>query len=456
MRDYSAVWQKAMEEIRGELTDPEYMLWLNKLGYEASREGAVVARAPSKLIVDQVKLRYSEKLEEKLEELAGEKLALEFVVKKNPEAAARQEAKEAPAEESPKPKAGPRLSLLNEKYSFENFIIGENNKFAANAAMAVAKNPGRAYNPLLIYGGAGLGKTHLLQAIGNAIHKNFEDKSLVYVTAESFTNEFINTVRGSTSQTIKNRFKNKYRSLDVLLIDDIHFLQRTQDTLEELFHTFNALHDNNKQIVFTCDRPISELKHMEDRLTSRFRWGTMANLQAPSYETRYAIVKQIVDARSLSIPDAVINLICNNITTNVRSLEGAIETLEAYLDLVNREISLDKAQELLRDSFSLPQEKNVTIDIIKKTVADYYNISFSALSAKKRTKALSDPRQVAMYISRQITEYTWEEIGQEFGKNYSTVIHACGKIEAKMKSDPSLESRIQSLTQKIKENSIKE
>ena len=449
MQDYSAIWHEAMKELRRGVTDAEYMMWLNKLSYEASRDGVLVACVPSGLIRDQVKLRYSRILEDKLEEQAGQKIALEFVVKKAPEAASRQEKKEAFAEEAPK--AAARHSQLNEKYSFENFVIGESNKFAANAAMAVAKNPGRAYNPLLIYGGVGLGKTHLLQAIGNSIHKDFEDKKLVYLTAESFTNEFIFSLGSKTTQ----KFKNKYRSVDVLLIDDIHFLQKKEDTLEELFHTFNALHDNNKQIVFTCDRPISELKYMEDRIKSRFRQGTMANLQSPSYETRYAIVKQMVDTRSLNIPADVINLICNNITTNVRALEAAIENLAAYAELVSKQITLDIAQTQLRDLFSAPQENNITLDIIKRTVADYYGISLSDLSAKKRTKALSDPRQLAMYISRQITEYTWAEIGQEFGKEYSTVIHACDKIKAKMKTDPTLENRIQSLTQKIKENSIK-
>ncbi|MCL1817445.1 MAG: chromosomal replication initiator protein DnaA [Spirochaetaceae bacterium] len=452
MLDYSAVWQEAMRELRKELTDTEYMMWLNKLGYEASREGAVVACVPSKLILDQVKLRYSHLLEEKLEELAGEKLALEFVVKKNTASSSRQEKKEAPAGEPPKPKAAARHSQLNEKYSFETFVIGESNKFAANAAVAVAKNPGTAYNPLLIYGGVGLGKTHLLQAIGNAIHKNFDAKKLVSVTAENFTNEFIYSIGNKTTQ----KFKNKYRSVDVLLIDDIHFLQKKEDTLEELFHTFIALHDNKKQIVFTCDRPISELKYMEDRIKSRFRQGTMANLQSPSYETRYAIVKQMVDSRSLNIPADVIDLICNNITTNVRELEAAIENLTAYGELIDKEITLDIAQKQLRDLFSSPQEKKVTIDIIKRTVADYYDISFGDLSAKKRTKALSDPRQVAMYICRQITEYAFEEIGQEFGKNYSTVMHACGRIKDKMKSDPTLEGLIHNLIQKTKENSIKE
>jgi chromosomal replication initiator protein len=449
--NYSALWQEAIKQLRGEIPDSEYMMWLNKLSYESSKEGAIVICAPSKFVFDQIKTRYSLMLEEKLLELSGgKKITLELIIKKNASPEAKQDKKEPAPAEVKKPIT--QHSLLNANYSFENFVIGENNNFAANAAIAIAKNPGRAYNPCLIYGGVGLGKTHLIQAIGNYIHKNFDDKKIVYVTAENFTNEFIFSLGNNTTR----RFKDKYRNADALLIDDIHFLQKKESTLEELFHTFEALHEFNKQIVFTCDRPISELKYMEDRMKSRFSQGITANLQSPSYETRYAILKKKTELLNVSIPDEVINLICNNVTTNVRDLEAALKTLAGYAELVNKKITPEIAQTQLRDFFHGSQQNNIPVDIIKRTVADYYGVSFNDLSAKKRNKAVSDPRQVAMYITRELTEYAWSEIGQDFGgRDHSTVMHAYDKIKNKMKADPTLETRIISLVQKIKENSIK-
>jgi chromosomal replication initiator protein len=454
VQDYSVAWQKMVKELRREISDAEYMMWLNKICYESSGEDLVIVCVPSKLIRDQVKVRYRQMLEDKLEDIMGRKITLEMAIKTNSGQEVKQEKKETAPPSVEIKKSVTQHFQLNEKYSFENFVIGESNTFACNAALAIAKNPGRAYNPCLIYGGVGLGKTHLLQAIGNQIYKTFEDKKVVYVTAENFTNEFIDSLGNNTPQ----RFKKKYRNTDVLLIDDIHFFQKgkKEGTLEELFHTFNALHDNNKQIVFTCDRPISELKNIEDRIRTRFSMGLTTNLDAPSYETRFAIVKKKIASLSITIPDNVIDLICNNVTTNVRDLEAALTTLLGYAELVNKNITLEIAQAQLRDLFSSPQQNNVTIDIIKRTVADYYGISFNDLSAKKKTKALSDPRQVAMYITREITEYAWTEIGQEFGgRDHSTVMHAHDKIRDKMKTDPTLEGRIQSLIQKIKENSVK-
>lgn len=453
--DYSAVWREAIKQVCGEISKTEYMLWLNKLGYEDSKENAIVACVPSTLLLDQIKTRYLQTLEDKLEEISGgKKIVLELVVKQNHSREEKQEKKEIPsAPVVETKKIIPQHVQLNERYSFENFVIGENNKFAANAAIAIAKNPGRAYNPCLIYGGVGLGKTHLIQAIGNQIHRTFEDRRVVYVTAENFTNEFIDSINNTPQ-----KFKKKYRNTDVLLIDDIHFFQKgkKEGTLEELFNTFNALHENNKQIVFTCDRPISELKNIEDRIRTRFSMGLTTNLDAPSYETRFAILKRKVQSLSVAIPDEVIDLICNNVTTNVRDLEAALTTLVGYAELVNKNINLDIAQAQLRNIFSSPEQNNVTIDIIKRTVADYYGISFSDLSARKRTKALSDPRQVAMYITHELTEYATTEIGQEFGgRDHSTVMHACDKIKNKMKTDSTLEPTVQKLIKKVRENSIK-
>jgi chromosomal replication initiator protein len=341
---------------------------------------------------------------------------------------------------------------LNVEYTFNHFIVGENNSFAANASIAIAKNPGTAYNPCLIYGGVGLGKTHLIQSIGNYIYTENQKSRVVYVTSETFINEFIQSIQ----QGKNHQFKNRYRNVDVLLIDDIHFLQGKNQTQEELFHTFNALYESNKQMVFTCDRPVSELKHLTDRLRSRFERGLNVDLQPPNFETRYAILKRKVEDKRAPIDDQVIELISKNITTNVRDLESALTKLIAYSDILSKKITVDIAQEQLKDVFSNPKQSNITIEIIQRAVAEYFNLSPFDLRGKKRTKAIAFPRQIAMYITRTITEYSTTEVGLEFGgRDHTTVMHACQRIESRMKADPYLEPTIQRLMRRIKEYGTK-
>ena len=337
---------------------------------------------------------------------------------------------------------------LKQEYNFERFVRGDNNDFAYMASYAISKNPGKAYNPCMIYGGVGLGKTHLLQAIGNLSYKEFENIKIAYVTAETFTNEFILSIKENTI----HRFKNKYRSGDMLLIDDVHFLPGKVETQEELFHTFNALYDANKQMIFTCDRPVSELKKLSDRLRSRFERGLNVDLQPPNYETRIAILTKKIEEQNIEIPDAVIELICQNIKTNVRDLEKALTKLIAYAELVNRTISLEIAQRQLKDFFTDSDYRNVTIDLIQRTVAEYFALSSNDLKGKRRSKAIVFPRQVAMYISRDLTEYSTTEVGLEFGgRDHTTVMHACQRIEDRMKTDATLSPTIQHLIRTIKE-----
>jgi chromosomal replication initiator protein len=350
------------------------------------------------------------------------------------------------------PSKGPH-SQLRADYTFESYVIGENNSFAANAAQAIARNSGTAYNPFLIYGGVGLGKTHLMQAIGNYIHAQTELK-VIYITAETFTNEFIASIQGS--ERAKAAFKNKYRYTDILLIDDIHFLQKKVGIQEELFYTFNALYDANKQMVFTCDRPVSELKDFNDRLRSRVGRGLNVDLEPPDYETRCAILKKKTETSGISIPDDVIALVSKNISTNVRDLEGALNTLTAYATLVGKPITMEIAQQRLKDVFASPRQSNMSIEIIQRVVAEEFHLSPNDLKSKKRTQSIVYPRQLAMYIIREITEYTTTEIGQEFGgRDHTTVMHACQKIEDRVKSDPSMDSTIQSLIRTIKDYSAK-
>jgi len=350
----------------------------------------------------------------------------------------------------PKKEKSPH-NQLRKDHTFDNYIIGDNNSFASNAAIAISKNPGTAYNPFLIYGGVGLGKTHLMQSIGNYIYDK-SDSKVIYITAENFTNEFVQSIQSRTIQA----FKNKYRYIDVLLIDDIHFLQKKTETQEELFYTFDALYNGNKQMVFTCDRPVSELKNLSDRLRSRFERGLTVDLQPPSYETRCAILKKKAEERKVRIPDDVIELISRNVTSNVRDLEAALLKLTAYTDLVGKEINITIAQQQLKDVFASPKQSNVTLEVIQRVTAEYFALSFNDLKGKKRTKAIAFPRQLAMYIARDITEYSTTEVGMEFGgRDHTTVMHACQKIEERIRSDPTLDSTINTLIRSIKEYSSK-
>ena len=464
--NYSVFWDEAINQAKTELGEHEFAMWFN-IEYASSDENAILVRVPSSFYRDQFIRQYQKYLEDKLLDLTGKRLALEFTIVK-PSA---DQVEMPPSETNSKSDTVARPSMGRQKnaekpheqdrgkhpqlrldYTFENFVIGDNNGFAANAALAISKNPGTSYNPFLIYGGVGLGKTHLMQSIGNRVWVENAKARIICITAEEFTNEFIQSIHDKTTQN----FKNKYRFVDVLLIDDIHFLQNKLGSQEELFHTFNALYDANKQMVFTCDRPVSELKNLSDRLRSRFERGLNVDLQPPNFETRCAILKKKVEAGKVLVPNEVVEIIAKNISTNVRDLEAALTKLLAYSELVRKDITLDIAQHQLKDIFSQSKHGNVTIDNILRVVADYYKLSYSDIKGKKRTKNIAFPRQVAMYIAREITEYSTTELGFEFGgRDHTTVMHACQKIDERLKLDPNLESTIQGLVRSIKELSSK-
>ena len=339
--------------------------------------------------------------------------------------------------------------LLQEEYTFDTFIPGDNSNFAYNASIAVSKNPGKQYNPILLYGGSGLGKTHLMQAIGNYIYNHNDEKlKICYVSAESFTNEFIlSTKEGNT-----NSFKNKYRNLDVLLLDDIHFLQNKDATQEELFYTFNALHEKHAQMVFTCDRPIREIKYMAERLISRLSNGLCIDLQPPNYETRVAILQKKIEIMGKSLDFEIIEYIAKNVETNVRELEAALNKVFGYADLIGQNPSIDIAKHLLKDILNSNLNDNVTLETIQKVIADNYNITVANLRGKSREKKFVIPRQIAIYISRELTESSYSELGEEFGgKDHSTIMTTYKKISEQIKIDPTLESKIQLLIREIKE-----
>ena len=446
-RSYEAVWKQAYKDIAEELSEQELATWFRGIEYTGSGDSHIVLSVPSSFYKDQISQRYLGKLEAKLSELAGQELAIKFAIQKRSARSAPEDGGRAQKTDdvAARKRQHPQL---NREYTFERFIVGESNSFAANASLAISKNPGVGYNPCLIYGGVGLGKTHLIQAIGNSVYREFPDLKVSYVTVETFANEFILSIQRKTGY----QFKNKFRSVDVLLIDDIHFLEGKEGTQEELFHTFNALYDANKQMVFTSDRPVSEIKSLSDRLRNRFERGLNVDLLPPNYETRIAILKKKIEEKKVDILDSVVELICRNVNTNVRDLEKALTKLIAYAELVNKNITIEIAKQQLKDFFAQPRQKSITIELIQKIVSDYFGLSYKDLRGKRRTKAVAFPRQMAMYLSRELTEYSTTEIGSEFGgRDHTTVMHACQKIDDRMKLDPNLDPSLQQLKKRIKE-----
>jgi chromosomal replication initiator protein len=454
--DYELFWKETLKLIKSEKGEQEFAMWFN-LEFLKATEKEVIIAVPSSFYRDQVRQRYHNYIETKLKGLTGRDISVVFEVKPREieNTTTEKTANKKPEGAFPEPSIQKKEkktihTQLNKDYTFDNYVIGDNNNFASNAAQAIARNPGNAYNPFFIYGGVGLGKTHLMQAIGNFIHENSTGK-IIYITAENFTNEFVLAIKEDRMPL----FKNKYRFIDILLIDDIHFLENKWETQEELFHTFNALYDTKKQIVFTCDRPASELKKVNSRLRSRFERGLNVDLQPPNFETRCAILKKKIENTHINIPDDVISLISKNVSTNVRDLEAALTKLVAYSELVGKPLTVNVAQQQLKDVFASPRQTNISIEIIQRVIADYFSLLSSDIKGKKRSQNIVFPRQIAMYIAREITGFSTTEIGQSFGRDHTTVMYACQRIEERKQADPTLDSTIQNLIRIIKDTNAK-
>ncbi len=464
--NYIDFWKEAISQIKYALNEEdrsqEFDMWFSPLGYIESNSTTITIALPSLFMKDQfISRNYDSILIKKMEELTGKNFEFIFIIKQIEKTALKEIIEDdepiqirtsAKKEETVFVKNHPDM---NSSYTFDSFVTGDNNSFAYNAALAISKNAGKLYNPVLFYGGVGLGKTHLLQAIGNALHENGY-KKIIYITAENFTNEFIWAIKEKSNQ----KFVNKYRTADILLIDDIHFLQGKSSTQEELFHIFNSLYEANKQIVFTCDRPITELKDITERLKSRFGRGLNVDLLPPQYETRIAILEKKLDYLRTqispkiidNIPREVIHIIAQNIETNVRDLESCLTTIIAYAELTGTAITEEITYNQLRDKFSAPQQGNIAIDIIQRVVAEEYNISISDIKGKTRKKNIVFARQIAMYIAQNLTEYSTTELGVEFGnKDHTTVMHSCKKIENDIKNDSKLDYKIQGIMKTIKD-----
>lgn len=441
LKDY---YLEALEETQGRIQKGK-QIWLSNASFKKEGKDSITLVFATKMYLNNFNSYCKSELQNVLDDLAGTHIEIETIIgdteekNEDPEPVVIPEA----VEEQPK-----RSSYLNPIYTFESFIPCENTNFAYNAAKAIAMHPGINYNPCLIYGGVGLGKTHLLQSVGNYIEKENPKKKVIYVTAETFTNDFINSLQQKNASS----FRIKYRKADVLLIDDIHFLQEKISTQEELFHTFNDLYESNKQIIFTCDRPISELKGFTDRLKSRFTRGLNLNLTAPDYETRVAILKKKCENQNVRIYDSVISYMAENIKTNVRDLEGSLTTLIAYSKLIKTNITLEIAQEQLKNLIAAPMasEQDISISTIVREVASYYNIETSELKGKKRTAIIKDARNMAIYLTRKITQYSTTEIGNYFDRDHSTITHSIDKVDKERKENSDLAAALDTLENNIR------
>jgi chromosomal replication initiator protein len=450
----NGIWEKTLIQLEQTLTPQHFSTWIKPIQFVGLEEDVVFLQVPNRFILDWIKDHYTSLIQEILSEITAEPFRINLNIaspknNKNLKLSSMDVEKAQPEQiqvkVSPPARSRNNAFNLNIKYTFDEFVLGSSNQFACAAAMAVANNPATTYNPLFIYGGVGLGKTHLINAIGNAILKNNPEMKVCYYTSEKFMNELINSLRYAKM----DEFRNKFRSMDVLLIDDVQFIAGKERTQEEFFHTFNALYDSHKQIVVTSDKFPKEIPGLEERLRSRFEWGLIADIQAPDMETKQAILKMKAEQNGIDLPEDVISFLANSVSSNVRELEGYLIRIGAYASLTAIPISLDMAQDVLKDIL-IEKRRELTVEEIQKQVAAHFSIKVSDIKSSKRMKALVLPRQIAMYLARQLTPHSYPEIGERFGgKDHSTIIHAIKKIEKIMEEDFQVRSTINSLKKEL-------
>jgi len=441
------LWEKTLNIMKGELSEVSFNTWIKSAIPLSLINDTLKLGVPNNFTKEILETRYRDLLINALKIISPRKYNIEFTVAS--EESVDLEEKNIKKTLSSNVVISDEMSAtLNPKYTFDSFVIGNSNRFAHAASLAVAESPAKAYNPLFVYGGVGLGKTHLMHAIGHYILENNPKSKVVYVSSEKFTNELINSIKDDKNV----EFRNKYRNVDVLLIDDIQFIAGKDATQQEFFHTFNALHEANKQIILSSDRPPKEIPTLEDRLRSRFEWGLIADIQTPDFETRIAILKKKADVEGLNISNDVMVYIATKIKSNIRELEGALIRIVAYSSLTNKEITVDLAAEALKDIISSKQSKIITIDSIQDIVSSYYNLRIEDFKSQRRTRNVAFPRQIAMYLARKLTDTSLPKIGEEFGgRDHTTVIHAYEKISESLKEDENLQQAINELTKKIQQ-----
>jgi len=454
------IWNQTLNEIKDKLSNPSFKTWFsNTKPVDLKDDNILMIEVPNDFIKDWIETRYNELITDIIQDLTDTDLDCRFYteeelneLKEVEEENDSQNEKDNKGETTKKSEDEKRKyninNNLNPKYSFDSFVVGNGNRFAHAAALAVAEAPAKAYNPLFLYGDVGLGKTHLMQAIAHYILKHNPDNKVVYVSSETFTNELINAIKDDKTAA----FRDKYRNIDILLVDDIQFLANKERTQEEFFHTFNSLHEANRQLIISSDRPPKEIPTLEERLRSRFEWGLITDIQKPDLETRIAILRKKADMENLKVPNEVIIYIANNIQSNIRELEGALIKVIAYSSLVDKEIDIDLAENALKDLIVEDSEpREVNIELIKDVVVDYYNLKKEDMTSKKRTQKIAFPRQIAMYLSRELTDLSLPHIGEEFGgRDHTTVIHAYNKIEEKIEDDNEFNKVVDKIITRIK------
>jgi chromosomal replication initiator protein len=442
--DAKQVWRAVLGELQVSLSPANFETWLKDTTLVEIDESRFRIAAPNGFARDWLDNRYRTLVSQTLARVVGGSVQVEFVVADAPGPVPSQ------ADEDgllpPPASAGGNTVNLNGRYTFSNFIVGSANRLAHAAALSVAERPGHAYNPLFLYGGVGLGKTHLMHAIGNAVAAKFPRKRILYATSEKFTNDFINSIREQKMED----FRNRYRRIDVLLIDDIQFIAERERTQEEFFHTFNAIHEAGKQIVLSSDRPPKAITTLEERLRSRFEWGLIADLTPPDLETRIAILRSKAEDQLNLIPAEVIEFIARKVVSNVRELEGALNRVIAYASMSGMPINNELASAVLSNVMYNPKKRSITPQRIVRAVADYYGVNLDQLRSSKRDRAIVVPRQIAMYLIREETDISLLRIGAELGgRDHSTVLHACDKIARELAENDEMRREISAVREMI-------
>lgn len=443
-------WNEILNTVKTEheISDVSFDTWMRPLEVFGIVGNKLYILVPSEqMALSYISKKYYLPLKVAVAEITGIEYEIEFIL---PEQAKKLHTAKAP-------KAQPSSlssdhSNLNPNYTFETFVVGNNNRFAQSAALAVAESPGEAYNPLYIYGGPGLGKTHLMHSIGHFILEQNPDTKVIYVTSEEFTNEVIESIRNGNASSM-TRFRDKYRKVDVLMIDDIQFIIGKESTQEEFFHTFNALQTQGKQIILTSDKPPKEMETLEERIRSRFEWGLMADIGMPDYETRMAILRKKAETDNFNINDEILNYIANNIKSNVRELEGALNKLLAYNNLVHTEITMDIAQKELQNIITPDKPKEITPQLVIEVVSEHFQISLDQMISKNRSSDIAKPRQIAMYLCKNMTDIPLDTIGSLLGgRDHSTIIHGIKKISEEYETNETTRSLIETIKKKINPN----
>jgi chromosomal replication initiator protein len=446
----SEIWTKILDIIKKDLNPQSYQTWFvhtRPVSYEGN---TMVVETPNAYFRDWLVDHYVDVTEEAARRVCGKQVGISFIVGQQlPLSAPEQDKKDAEQTRARLRKSDlipTQSSGLNQLFTFDNFVVGSNNRFAHAASLAVAESPAKAYNPLFIYGPVGMGKTHLLQAIAHFALKRNVGLRVLYISSERFTNQLISAIQNRSTIA----FRQMYRTVDILLIDDIHFMGGKETTQEEFFHTFNVLYDAHKQIILSSDRPPKDIPSLEQRLVSRFEWGLITDIQMPDLETRIAILKKKAERETVEVPDSVMFFIAEKVKTNIRELEGALIRVVAYASLTGQKITLGLAQDILKDI--IREEKRISIEIIQRKIAEVFEIGVSDLRGKKRVKIFSYPRQIAMYLARTLTDLSLPQVGEYFGgRDHTTVLHACNKIQADIDKNVETKKLVENIVNKIKE-----